>query len=72
MQHHKLGLYIKLRRKQLGKSLNKFAFDVEIEPATLSRTENLKQDIFYTTLVKIADGFGQTPAEFLTDFEKNK
>ena len=70
MQHHELGSYIKFRRKQLGKSLNRFSFDVEVDPSIISRTENLKQDIFYKTLVKIAGGFGQTPAEFLADFER--
>jgi len=70
MQYDNLGLYIKEKRKKLGVSLNKFAFDNNIEPAILSRIENLKQGIKVDVAVKIALGFKQTLGEFITEFEK--
>ena len=47
MQHKSLGKFIQQQRKALNSniSLNSFALDIGIEPATLSRIENLKQDI---------------------------
>lgn len=71
MQYDELGLYIKQRREKEAISLNKFAIDNDIDSAILSRIENLKQNIKLNILVKIANGFNQTPAEFLTEFEKN-
>lgn len=70
MQYNELGLYIKNKRIQEAKSLNEFAFENDVDPAILSRIENLKQDIKLGVLKKIARGFGLTPAEFLRDFEK--
>jgi len=70
MQYSKLGIYIKQRRFELGVSLNQFAIECEIDSAILSRIENSKQDIKMKVLKKIAHGFGDTPAEFLTKFEK--
>ena len=70
MQYNKLGKYIKQKRLEAGFSLNKFAIECEIDSAILSRIENLKQDIKMNILRKIASGFGSTPAEFLTKFEK--
>jgi len=72
MQYNKLGLYIKKEREKLGFSLNKFSIDNDIEPAILSRIENLKQNIKLNILEKIARGFNKTPAQFLVDFEKYK
>ncbi|MDD3593467.1 MAG: helix-turn-helix transcriptional regulator [Candidatus Gastranaerophilales bacterium] len=69
MQYDKLGLYIKNKRLKAGKSLNGFALENGIEPAVLSRIENLKQGIKLDALFKIAKGFGQSPAEFLLTFE---
>lgn len=63
--------YIKKRRLERGLSLNEFCFENELEPATLSRYENGKRKISLYGLIKIAKGFNQTAAEFLTDFEKN-
>ena len=70
MQYSELGKYIKYRRLNLGISLNKFAIECELDSAILSRIENLKQDIKINVLQKIANGFGDTPAKFLTKFEK--
>lgn len=71
MQHYKnISSFIKQRRLKKGLSLNEFCFENELEPATLSRYENNKRKISLENLVKIAKGFNQTPAEFLTDFEK--
>jgi transcriptional regulator with XRE-family HTH domain len=71
MQYYKnISLYIKQRRLEKGVSLNEFALDNDLEPATLSRYENGKRAINLMNLVKIANGFNQTLAEFLNDFEK--
>ena len=70
MQYDKLGTYIKTKRLEAGVSLNEFAFSNDIDPAILSRIENLKQNIKLNILEKIAKGFNLTPAEFLTEFEK--
>ena len=69
MQYDKLGKYIKNKRVNMSKTLNSFAIENDIEPAILSRIENLKQDIKLNVLVKISYGFGMTPAEFLLEFE---
>ena len=71
MQYNELGKYIKNKRLQTGTTLNKFAIENDIEPAILSRIENLKQDIKMGILLKIANGFNMTPSEFLSEFEKD-
>ena len=70
MQYVNLGKYIKQKREEAGITLNKFAFANDIDPAILCRIENQKQNIKLNILEKIARGFNQTPAEFLSDFEK--
>lgn len=70
MKYECLGTYIRNKRHSIEKSLNGFAIENDIDPAILSRIENLKQDIKMNILVKIAKGFNKTPAEFLFDFEK--
>ena len=72
MKYEELGLYIKKQRKNLGKSLNEFALEIDVDSAILSRIENLKQDIKLNVLRKIAKGFGQKPSEFLSNFENSK
>ena len=72
MQYCEFGKYIKYKRQSINKTLNIFAADNDIEPAILSRIENLKQDIKLNILIKIANGFNMTPAEFLFEFENNK
>jgi transcriptional regulator with XRE-family HTH domain len=67
-----LGEYIRKKRLEAGQSLNKFAFEAEIEPAILSRIENGKQDIKLGVLYKIANNFGISAGTFLTEFEKIK
>lgn len=69
MQYYEIGSYIKYRRLKLDKSLNKFSFDINLDSSILSRIENSLQDVKLQALVKIACGFGQTPSEFLKDFE---
>ena len=69
-QYENLGTYIKHRRSELDISLNQFAFSNDIDPAILSRIENLKQGVKINILEKIARGFNKTPAEFLAEFEK--
>ena len=72
MQYNELGKFIKNKRLLTGIILNKFAIENDIEPAILSRIENLKQDIKMGVLVKIAKGFNLTPAEILSKFENFK
>lgn len=72
MQYEKLGKFIHNKRNGLNISLNKFALENNIEPAALSRMENLKQGIKMESLIKIAKGFKMTPAELLTEFESIK
>ncbi len=69
-RYEKISSYIKEKRIKTGLSLSEFAYKNFIEPATLSRYENNKRKISLQNLVKIASGFGQTPAEFLAEFEK--
>jgi len=71
MQYDELGTYIKNKRLLSSITLNRFALENDIEPAILSRIENLKQDIKLNVLRKIAGGFGLTPAEFLFEFEQH-
>jgi transcriptional regulator with XRE-family HTH domain len=69
MQYKDLGKYIRKKRIEIGCSLNGFAIANDIDPAILSRIENLQQNIKLNILEKIALGFDQTPAQFLTQFE---
>ena len=72
MQYNEFGKFIKNKRLLTGSTLNKFAIENDIEPAILSRIENLKQDIKIGVLVKIANGFNITPAKLLQEFENKK
>lgn len=69
-RYEKISEYIKEKRIKSGLSLSEFAYKNFMEPATLSRYENNLRKISLQNLVKIANGFGQTPAEFLAEFEK--
>ena len=69
MDYKVLGNYIRKRRENLNISLNEFALTVDLDPAILSRIENLKQNIKLNVLEKIASGFNLSPAKFLTEFE---
>mgnify|MGYP002624875283 CR=1 FL=1 len=69
MQYKKLGLYIRNKRRFQNKKLNDIVIENDIEPAILSRVENLKQDIKLGVIIKIAKGFNLSPAEFLAEFE---
>lgn len=69
MQYEDLGKFIKLKRKELGLSLNRFAVETDIDPAILCRIENLQQGIKVNILKKIADAMHTTPSKFLEEFE---
>lgn len=71
MQYSELGRFIKIKREQLGLSLNKFANLAEIDPAILCRIENLKQGIKINILENISNAFNTTPAKFLEEFENS-
>ena len=51
------------------KSLNNFAFDNNIEPALLSRVENLKQDIKLSVIEKVASAFNIKVSELMKEYE---
>ena len=71
MNYRNLGTYIRKKRESLNISLNEFALMTDVDPAILSRIENLKQNIKLNVLEKIALGFNLTPAKFLAEFENN-
>lgn len=72
MQYVNFGKFIKAKRKSLlpDISLNKFAIDNDIDPATLSRVENEKQGVSICLLSKIAKGFGTVGSNLLCEYEK--
>lgn len=69
MQYEKIRNYIREKRKDMKISLNDFAFNCGIEPASLSRFESGKTDMHFFNFIKISKGFNKTPAEFLSEFE---
>ena len=71
MQYQNFGKFQRQKRESLkpNVSLNKFALNNDIEPAILSRIENMKQDVKMTTLYKIAAGYGLSGSELLREFE---
>ena len=64
MQYNNLGKFIKYKRLQKHISLNKFAINIDVDSAILSRIENQHQNIKLNVLEKIARGFDMTPAEW--------
>ena len=72
MQYKYFGKFIRAKRMSLQPSisLNKFAFDNDIDSAILSRIETMQQDIKLNILVKIAKGFGQTISEMFEEYEQ--
>lgn len=69
MQYNNFGKFLYNKRQALGCSLNKFALNNGIEPAILSRIENLKQDIKLQVLAKIAKGYNISVSELLHEYE---
>lgn len=69
MQYDNFGEFIRKKREILGISLNKFALDNSIEPATLSRIETQKQDIKLSVLANIASGFNMTVSQLSKEYE---
>ena len=69
MKYEKLGLYIKNQRKALGKSLNEFAIEIDVDSATLSNYERGLSGINLDTIELIANGFNKTVGEFFTEYE---
>ena len=74
MQQDNLGKFIRYQRKLMYPewSLNKFAIENDIEPAMLSRIENLKQDISHSAMKKIAKGFRLKLSELIDLYEKSE
>ena len=73
MQQDNFGKFIRYKRNLMfpNCSLNKFALDNDIEPAMLSRIENLKQDISHTAMKKIARGFKMNLSELIKSYEES-
>lgn len=73
MQQKSLGRFILQQRKNLmpNMSLNTFALDIGIEPATLSRIERGLQKISLTEIGKIANGFNIKASELIKEYELN-
>ena len=71
MQHDNLGKFIRMKREALKPrvSLNKFAFENDIDPAMLSRIETGKQTISHPTIYKIAGGFNIRASQLLNEYE---
>ncbi len=72
MQYLDIGQYIRDKRELADITLNEFAFDCGIEPATLSNFERGKSDILFQNLVKIANGFNMSLPDLLLEYEKSK
>lgn len=69
MQESDIRDYIRQKRLSKNISLNNFAIENKIDPATLSRVENKVRDLKYSVLEKVAKGFSMTPGEFLLEYE---
>ena len=71
MQYSNFGKFIHNKRESLNPkpSLNSFAIENGIEPATLSRIENCKQGIKLNDVGKIANGFNMLASELLKEYE---
>lgn len=74
MQYLNFGKFVRLKREALvpKTSLNKFAIDNNIDPATLSRIENLKQGVSLAILNKIAEGFNTVGSKLLNEYENSQ
>ncbi len=72
MQYKNFGKFLRYKRKKdmPFKSLNNFAFDNNIEPALLSRVENLKQDIKLSVIEKVASAFNIKVSELMKEYEE--
>lgn len=71
MQYDNFGKFLRQKREAMGVSLNKFAINNFIEPATLSRIETQKQDLKFSVLANIALGFNLTISELVKEYELN-
>ena len=71
MQYVKFGQFIRNKRLAISPkiSLNQFAIENDIDPATLSRIENEKQGISINILAKIAQGFQTIGSNLLKEYE---
>ncbi len=71
MEYKDLGYYIRNKRNEIGLSLNTFALNNNIEPASLSKFETGKSGVTFETIIKIANGFNKTVGELLSEYEQS-
>lgn len=69
MQYDNFGKFLRNKRIKAKISLNNFAFNNGIEPATLSRIETQKQDIKLSSLAKVANGYKINVSDLLYEYE---
>lgn len=72
MELSKLSEFLKQKRIKTGISLNQFAFNIDMEPATPSRIENGKLSPTLLHIIKISKGLNILPLELLQEFEKTQ
>ncbi len=74
MQYKNFGKFLKNKRESIKPkmTLNKFAINNDIEPAIISRIENMKQDVKLVVLGKIANGLEMTVSELIDEYEKSE
>lgn len=74
MQYKNFGKFLKNKRESIKPkmTLNRFAINNDIEPAIISRIENMKQDVKLVVLGKIANGFEMTVSELMDEYEKSE
>ncbi len=71
MQYNYFGNFIRRKRLGLNYTLNKFAIECELEPATLSNFERQNSDLYFSNFIKLAKGFKVSPSELLAEYEKS-
>lgn len=71
MQYYNFANFIRLKREKLNISLNSFATNCELDPATLSNFETYKSDILFGNMVKISKGFNMNLGDLLNEYESS-
>lgn len=72
MQYYNFGNFVRQKREKLKISLNSFALNCELDPATLSNFETSKSDILFMNIAKIPKGFDMSLGELITEYENSQ